>query len=229
MSAAPPIDRPSPNQGPRAAGTPVDMLVVHYTEMASAAAALDWLCDPAARVSAHYLIAEDGTVHALVPEDRRAWHAGVSGWRGITDVNAHSIGIELDNPGHGHGYRDFPEPQIAALIDLCQGILARHPIPARNVIAHSDVAPARKRDPGERFPWARLAAAGIGLWPADGSTAAPATDVAAQLAAYGYGVSDAPLDAVITAFQRHFRPARVDGVADAETMARLAAVLALTH
>ena len=101
MSAAPPIDRPSPNAGPRAAGTPVDMLVVHYTEMASAAAALDWLCDPAARVSAHYLIAEDGTVHALVPEHRRAWHAGVSAWRGITDVNAHSIGIELDNPGHG--------------------------------------------------------------------------------------------------------------------------------
>lgn len=218
-------NRPSPNHGPRPPGASVDMLVVHYTEMATAEAAIQWLCNPQSRVSAHYLIDEAGGVHAMVGEDRRAWHAGVAHWRGITDVNAHSIGIELANPGHGLGYRDFAEPQITALIALCRGILARHPIPARNVVGHSDVAHSRKRDPGERFPWPRLAAAGIGLWPAETEAAAADADITEMLTAYGYGV-DQPLATVVTAFQRHFRPDRVDGVADAETLGKLRSLLA---
>src|SRR3954467_5121679 len=159
------IDRPSPNHDDRG-GAAIDMLVLHYTGMQTAEPALARLCDPAAKVSAHYTIDEDGTVYAHVPEDRRAWHAGVSHWAGISNVNARSIGIELVNPGHEYGYREFPEAQIAALIELCGGILQRHPIPAARVLGHSDVAPARKEDPGELFPWQRLAKAGIGVWSA---------------------------------------------------------------
>jgi N-acetylmuramoyl-L-alanine amidase len=238
------IDHPSPNHDVRPDGTPVDMLVVHYTGMETGAAALERLCDPAAKVSAHYLVEEDGRVVRLVAEDRRAWHAGVAFWRGHRDVNARSIGIELVNPGHEFGYRDFPPVQIAALEGLTRGILARHPIPARNVVGHSDVAPTRKTDPGERFPWQDLARAGIGLWPKHSSDLLPATlrlepgDVGAAvlkvqrlLGRYGYelkpsGLLDDPTMLVLAAFQRHFRPAQVDGRLDGETIARLEAAVA---
>jgi len=216
------IRTPSPNFGPRK-GVAVDMLVLHYTGMPSAAAALARLCDSAAQVSAHYVIDEDGSVHALVPEDGRAWHAGLSRWRGEGDVNSRSIGIELVNPGHEFGYRAFPEAQIAALAELAAGVCERHPIPARNVVGHSDVAPVRKQDPGELFPWPRLAVAGIGLWPFAGGETAVLPGAKAMLAAYGYDVSD-PV-AAVTAFQRHFRPERVDGVLDAETAGRLACLV----
>lgn len=225
------VERPSPNHGARRDGAPVDMLVLHYTGMTSAAAAIERLRDPRAEVSAHYLIDEFGLVYRLVAEERRAWHAGVACWAGERDINSRSIGIELANPGHDFGYRDFPEAQIAALVELARGILARHPIPPQRVLGHSDVAPHRKIDPGERFPWRRLAAAGIGLWP----DAAPPTDggIAATqraLRAFGYdveatGTMDDRTAGVIGAFQRHFRPARVDGTADRET-AGLAAALA---
>ena len=188
------------------------MLVLHYTGMVGAEAALDRLCDPAAKVSAHYLIDEDGTVFALVPEERRAWHAGVAAWRGNRDVNARSIGIELANPGHEFVYRDFPDSQMVALTALAADILARHPIPSRNVVGHSDVAPDRKLDPGERFDWRRLAANGIGLWPARPST--PNEDPMVLLGEYGYDVSARH---AVAAFQRHFRPGKIDGVLDPET------------
>src|SRR5262249_42163258 len=151
----------------------IDMLVLHYTGMQSAAAAIDRLCDPAAKVSAHYLIEEDGTAWRLVDETRRAFHAGVSFWQGTTDVNSASIGIELVNPGHEWGYRPFPDAQMQTLETLAQEILRRHAIPPDRVVGHSDVAPARKQDPGELFDWRRLADAGIGLWPEEGGRAAP--------------------------------------------------------
>ena len=235
------VERPSPNHDDRR-GQPVSMLVIHYTGMESAEAALARLTDPAAKVSAHYTIDEDGTVYVHVPEDRRAWHAGVSSWRGVTDVNAASIGIELVNPGHEFRYRPFPEAQMVALIALAREIVGRHPIPARNVIGHSDVAPARKTDPGELFDWKRLASAGLGVWP-DGQGAgdfAPlgpgdAGDAVglyqARLGGWGYGLDatgmfDAATEAVTAAFQRHFRPEAVTGQADVETQGRLAALLA---
>jgi len=222
------IDHPSPNHEPRR-GAPVDMLVLHYTGMETGAAALSRLCDPAAKVSAHYLIEEDGRIFALVPEDRRAWHAGLSWWRGEADVNSRSIGVELVNPGHEFGYRPFPAAQIASLSGLARGIVARHPIPARNVVGHSDIAPTRKEDPGELFPWAELAErAGLGLWPCGEPVAPPSPEVvAAGLALYGYDVSDLP--AAITAFQRHFRPWRVDGIADPETCGRLRALVRIAR
>jgi N-acetylmuramoyl-L-alanine amidase len=201
--------------------------------MPSAGAALDRLCDPAAKVSAHYLIDEDGSVFALVPEPARAWHAGVSAWLGEAGLNDRSIGIELVNPGHEWGYRPFPEPQYQACSALCQEIVRRWSIPARRVLAHSDVAPERKQDPGELFDWPRLAAAGVGLWPTGGGGAPrPVATLQAQLAGFGYAVPchgrlDAPTRSVITAFQRHFRPARVDGVADQATLACLDGLLAL--
>ena len=228
-------DYPSPNQDDRPDGTVVDMLLLHYTGMQSAAAALQRLCDPAAEVSVHYLIGEDGGVLGLVPEDRRAWHAGVGAWRGATDLNARSIGIELVNPGHEFGYRPFPEPQMAALETLATEIIARHAIAPARVLGHSDVAPARKQDPGELFDWARLAGRGVGLWPAADFTIsanAPALAPGAQgaavvglklaLAVIGYpieggGVYDPDTVTVVAAFQRHFRPAQVDGIADSET------------
>jgi N-acetylmuramoyl-L-alanine amidase len=213
------LQHPSPNHGPRRRG--VDMLVLHYTGMTSAAAALARMCDPAAEVSAHYLVDEDGTVTQLVAEDRRAWHAGAASWGGVGDVNSCSIGIELQNPGHEHGYRDFPATQIAALTELALGILGRHGIAARRVLGHSDVAPRRKQDPGEKFPWEALAAAGIGAWP-DFSRAAAPGDAAALLAAIGYDTAD--LSAAILAFQRHWRPSCCDGVLDEETARRIAIV-----
>ena len=228
------VDRPSPNHDARPQGQAVDILLLHYTDMASAAAALERLCDPAARVSAHYCIDEDGTVYRLVDEARRAWHAGVSSWAGASDINARSIGVELVNPGHTCGYRPFPAAQMTALSALAKAILARHPIPPGRVLGHSDVAPARKRDPGELFDWRALAAAGIGLWPDAPSPADPAPGIAeiqAQLARFGYAVPrhgrlDDETRAVLAAFQRHFRPAAVTGEPDGETAARLAALLA---
>ena len=223
-----PVERPSPNFDDRPSATPIDMLVLHYTGMESAEAALARLCDAAApganRVSAHYVIDEDGATLSMVDEAARAWHAGVASWRGEADVNGRSIGIELVNPGHEFGYRDFPEAQMAALEELASDILDRHPIPARNVVGHSDVAPGRKTDPGEKFDWTRLAAAGIGLWPGDGDSA-DAVDVPAMLSEYGYDITDEA--AAITAFQRHFYPETLDGRADSGTAGRLRALLDL--
>ncbi len=228
------LDRPSPNHDARPTGQPVDMLLLHYTGMPTAEAALARMCDPAAKASAHYCIDEDGTVLRLVAEDRRAWHAGVASWAGATDINGRSIGIELVNPGHEFGYRPFPEPQMAALIELAKEILSRHPILPARVLGHADVAPARKEDPGELFDWARLAAEGIGLWPADPPATAKPTSIAeAQrlLRSLGYAVpdtgrADEETRAVLRAFQRHFRPAAVTGALDDESFARLAAVVA---
>ncbi|HYS45348.1 MAG TPA: N-acetylmuramoyl-L-alanine amidase, partial [Rhizomicrobium sp.] len=198
-----------------------DMLLLHYTGMPTAREALDRLCDASAKVSAHYTIDEDGTIYAHVPEARRAWHAGLAYWAGATDINSRSIGIELVNPGHEFGYRPFAEDQIAALITLCHGILLRHPIASARVLAHSDVAPARKDDPGELFPWAELAKAGIGLWP----QAVASERGAEALTRYGYD-PNAPQDKMITAFQRHFRPKKLDGQWDSECAGLLASLLA---
>lgn len=216
-------EAPSPNHDARPAGAEVDMLILHYTGMPGGAEALARLRDPAAKVSAHYLVEEDGTVFRLVPEARCAWHAGVSHWRGWTGLNARSIGIEIVNPGHAHGYRPFPAPQMEAVAELCRGILRRHPIPPRQVLGHSDVAPDRKQDPGELFDWQGLALNGVGLWP--GAAGAAAAPPLALLGRIGYR-TDLPLPVLLRAFQRHWRPARVDGEADAGTLARLAAVAA---
>ena len=230
------IERPSPNHDSRA-GRAVDLLLIHYTGMADAAAALARLCDPAAAVSAHYLIDEDGASYRLVDEGLRAWHAGVASWAGATDINHRSVGIELVNPGHEFGYRPFPEGQMAALIDLGRDIVRRHGIPAGRVLGHADVAPTRRRDPGELFDWPALARAGLGLWPAPAEPqpslgpGAAVREVQAALAEIGYGIDvtgdrDDLTRAVVTAFQRHFRPGRVDGRADGETRGRIAAVRA---
>lgn len=228
----------SPNHGDRPADTPVDMLVLHYTGMESEAAALARLCDSEAAVSSHYVVAEDGRILQLVPEDRRAWHAGTGSWRGHDDINARSIGIEIVNGGHDYGLPDFAEAQIEAVIALSRDILQRHPIPGRNVVAHSDTAPGRKMDPGEKFPWRALAAAGVGHWvpPAPmagghflslGDRGEGVARLQALFADYGYGLPitgafDEQTRAVVTAFQRHFRPAVVDGVADRSTLTTLA-------
>ena len=221
------IERPSPNHNARPEGQAVDILLLHYTGMESAEAALARMCDPAAEVSAHYCIDEDGALHVLVPEARRAWHAGRALWAGASDINGRSIGIELVNPGHEFGYRPFPEPQMARLVALAEEILERHPIPPERVLGHSDVAPLRKEDPGELFDWARLAAAGIGLWPEDPPPLAEVpseAEIRAALARFGYGYLEEDLPAVLRAFQRHFRPSAVTGEADAETAARLFAL-----
>ncbi len=222
------IERPSLNHDARSA--PIDMLILHYTGMRTGAEALARLCDPEAKVSAHYMIDEDGTVYHLVDEGRRAWHAGVSYWAGDTNINARSIGIELVNPGHEFGYSPFAEPQIVALMELAKDILRRHAIMPHGVLGHSDVAPARKTDPGELFPWTRLATAGIGLWPdsAAGDEPLEMKTFAAALARFGYGVPPAvntPVETVIAAFQRHFRPRHIDGVADSECATILHALI----
>lgn len=224
-------------------GTPVTMLVLHYTGMRSAQAALDRLADPLAKVSCHYLIDQDGTCTQMVEEAMRAWHAGKSFWRGITDVNASSIGIELVNPGHEFGYVAFPDAQMTALEELCASILTRHAVEPRNVVGHSDVAPLRKQDPGELFDWNRLASKGIGVavpaW-SDQTTSGSAAscqspvqiaELQRKLAAWGYGLeATGELDdltlACISAFQRHFRPRRVDGKADSDTVGVLDQLLA---
>jgi N-acetylmuramoyl-L-alanine amidase len=228
-------ERPSPNHASRGEPPnvrPINMLVLHYTGMASAAAALDRLCDPTARVSSHYLVEEDGTLWRLVPEARRASHAGLSCWQGERDLNWVSIGIEIVNPGHEWGYRPFPEAQMAAVEALCRDVLARHRIPPYRVVGHSDIAPDRKADPGELFDWPRLARAGIGLWPPPRPDAARGrgrgvgvvqrTAALADLARIGYCVSGpATEQIVLAAFQRRFRPQRWDGLLDAETARRL--------
>jgi N-acetylmuramoyl-L-alanine amidase len=193
------INHPSPNFDERPSQTPIDMLVLHYTGMQTGQEALERLYDPEAKVSAHYLIEEDGRIFQLVEESKRAWHAGVSYWRTHTNINARSIGVEIVNPGHDWGYRPFPEAQIQSVITLCQDILSRHPIEPRNVVGHSDVAPTRKTDPGELFPWQRLAENKIGLWPF------PTEVDATTLQDYGYDISD--YEAAITAYRRHFEPA----------------------
>jgi N-acetylmuramoyl-L-alanine amidase len=199
------------------------MLVLHYTGMQSVEAALARLCDKVAKVSAHYVVDEDGTLYTLVDEQNRAWHAGASFWRGATGLNDRSIGIEIANPGHEFGYRPFPPAQMQAVRELCRGILMRWPgIPARNVVAHSDVAPNRKQDPGELFDWRGLAAAGIGLWT---DSFVPPGDLGADLAAIGYDMDLAEAD-VITAFQRHFLPDHLTCVADRQTAGRAAALRA---
>jgi N-acetylmuramoyl-L-alanine amidase len=202
---------------------PISLLVLHYTGMQTGAEALQRLCDPAAKVSAHYLVEEDGRVFSLVDESHRAWHAGVSYWRGIRDVNSASIGIEIVNKGHEWGYHAFPCPQIEAVISLCHAIRSRHMIAPCNVIGHSDVAPERKQDPGELFPWQQLAEHGIGVW-AEPSLPLPSFDFYAALLEYGYDPA-ASRRAVIQAFQRHFRPACLSGEADAECEAILAGLL----
>jgi N-acetylmuramoyl-L-alanine amidase len=239
------VERPSPNWNARPDGAAVDLLILHYTGMPTARAALDRLCDRAAEVSAHYLIDEDGTAYRLVDEAHRAWHAGASTWQGRADVNAFSIGIELVNPGHEWGYRAFPPAQLAACARLARDIVRRHAIPRARVLGHSDVAPARKQDPGELFDWALLARHGVGLWPPDeltaGSDDPPAAArgavggtvaaLQAALAGFGYdcpnsGAFDAATEQAVIAFQRHFRPARVDGRFDGECRRRLAWLLA---
>jgi N-acetylmuramoyl-L-alanine amidase len=196
VSSPQPIQLPSPNCDSRD-GHPIDMLVLHYTGMRSCAAALDRLIDPSAKVSAHYAVDEDGGIWQLVPEEMRAWHAGKSFWRGETNINQRSIGIEIVNPGHEFGYRPFPIAQMQSVIALCKAILSRHTIPERNIVAHSDIAPTRKMDPGELFDWAWLAREGIGEFPFP--TQHPTLQ---DLAAYGYDVSDEK--AVKLAFQRRF-------------------------
>jgi N-acetylmuramoyl-L-alanine amidase len=232
------IPAPSPNFDVRRA--PPDMVLLHYTGMPTGAEALARLCDPAAKVSAHYLVEEDGRVFSLVAEARRAWHAGVSFWKGERDVNAVSIGVELVNPGHEWGYRAFPDAQIDALIALLDEVRGRWTIPDGRILGHSDVAPERKADPGERFPWKRLAEAGHGLWLEPPAAPGPALSLGddgtgvfalqAGLTRLGYdsapsGRFDDHTAAIITAFQRHWRPERVDGVADGETRARLVHLL----
>jgi N-acetylmuramoyl-L-alanine amidase len=234
------LSAPSPNFDARVA--PPDMIILHYTGMVDGPSALARLADPQAKVSAHYLVEEDGRVFALVPEARRAWHAGKSFWRGRTDINAASVGVEIVNPGHELGYRPFPEAQIAALIELVADIRSRWTIPDERILGHSDIAPDRKTDPGELFPWRTLAQAGHGLWVAppaapgaalaEGDTGLGVLALRAGLARLGYdcpvaGGFDDRLAVIVRAFQRHWRPALVDGVADGETRARLMALLRL--
>jgi N-acetylmuramoyl-L-alanine amidase len=217
------VECPSPNRDARDAA--VDMLVLHYTGMKTADEALARLTDPAAKVSAHYTIGRDGRVYRHVPEDARAWHAGVSYWAGARNINSRSIGIELVNPGHEFGYIPFTDEQIAALIDIAQEIMARHEILPARVVGHSDIAPARKQDPGELFPWKTLSEYGIGLWPQASVQTAPQN----ALAQFGYGLQPdvewTQRDAVI-AFQRRFRPKKLDGLWDTECALRLAGLLA---
>jgi len=231
---------PSPNHDERMLAT--DILLLHYTGMTSTAAAIGRLCDPASRVSSHYVVDEDGKVLQLVPEARRAWHAGQSSWQGESDINSRSIGIEIANPGHSFGYPDFPQAQIVAVIALCRDIVTRHRIRADRVLAHSDVAPQRKLDPGEKFPWAELHRAGVGAWIAPspispgaglgpGDCGPEIANLQAALRDYGYGIAatgvyDELTQAVVMAFQRHFRTDCIDGRADRSTIETLQALLA---
>ena len=230
--------QPSRNFGPRrGAGRPT-MLLLHYTGVASAGGAIDWLSRTESKVSAHYVVDEAGRITQLVAEEMRAWHAGLACWAGETDINSVSIGIEIHNPGHEQGYPDFPEMQIEAVTKLAKDILGRHDIAPARVLAHSDVAPVRKKDPGEKFPWARLAQSGIGHWVTPEPVHPPdkgiATDAAGPLVAevqtllriYGYDIEptggfDPKTEFVVRAFQRHFRPERVDGRIDQSTVTTL--------
>ena len=232
------IEAPSPNFDARTA--PPDMVVLHYTGMPTGEAALARMCDAQARVSAHYMVEEDGRIFRLVPEERRAWHAGKSFWKGETGLNAVSIGIEIVNPGHEFGYRSFPDPQVAALVELLGDVRERWDIPDRRILGHADVAPDRKEDPGELFPWRTLAHAGHGLWAESGAApGAPLSEgdegagvfaLQAGLTRLGYdcapsGKFDAQTKTVVVAFQRHWLQTRWDGIADGETRARLVSLL----
>jgi N-acetylmuramoyl-L-alanine amidase len=233
--------RVSPNFGPRVGVSRPDMIVLHYTGMKTGTAAETWLCAPESQVSSHYLVHEDGRLVQMVRESDRAWHAGKSFWRGVTDINSHSVGIEIVNPGHEFGYRGFPRRQIAAVIELCKGIIARHSVPPQRVLAHSDVAPGRKLDPGERFPWRKLAETGIGHFVAParsggkpvlgpGDSGAAVEELQSMLSLYGYmiditGVFDQQTGVVVAAFQQHFRQRRVDGLADRSTVDTLRRLL----
>lgn len=264
--------RPSPNFGERRGrwvdGRP-DLLLLHYTGMpagrgmSAAERAVRWLTTPVSEVSAHYVVDVDGSITQLVAENRRAWHAGRSSWAGESDINSASIGIEIAHPGHWWdlaampdrdssdpvevhpGYAEFSAPQVAAVIALAHDILARHGIAARRVLAHSDVAPGRKRDPGEKFPWALLAAAGVGVWVSPepitvdarvfgpGEVSPPVAALQAMLADWGYGLAvdgryGSQTRDVVEAFQRHFRPEKVDGIADRSTLVTLRRLLAET-
>jgi N-acetylmuramoyl-L-alanine amidase len=229
---------PSPTHDERKDGRAPDIILLHYTGMPSAQEALDRLCDPESKVSSHYFVFEDGRIVQLVQEGRRAWHAGVSRWEGETDINSSSIGVEIANPGHDFGYPDFPTRQIAAVIALCKGIIARRGINPERVLAHSDVAPSRKQDPGEKFPWRLLANSGVGEWVtpsrlsdngptfALGEESNDVRGLQSALADFGYGVPvhgifDKATRDVVMAFQRHFRPAKVDGIADRSTLRTL--------
>ncbi|MGI9475283.1 MAG: N-acetylmuramoyl-L-alanine amidase [Hyphomicrobiaceae bacterium] len=235
----------SPNIGARRGTSKPRLLVLHYTGLETAKRSIDVLCDPACEVSCHYLIDDDGRVTQMVSEADRAWHAGKSFWRGEKDINSHSVGIEIQNPGHAHGYPDFPDTQMAAVERLALDIIARHGMAADNVLAHSDIAPQRKIDPGEKFDWRRLNRTGVGHWvaPCDLGEAlaldrfdAETPDARVRtcqelLAQYGYDIAthgrlDAATGRVISAFQRHFRPARVDGLPDDSTIATLRALSA---
>jgi len=232
---------PSPNHGARVGERLPDMIVLHYTGMPEPQGALEWLCSPQSKVSAHYYVFEDGRILQCVPEILRAWHAGESFWANETDINSCSIGIEIANGGHDHGYPDFPPRQIAAVTALCRSIVKRWQIPAERVLAHSDIAPGRKKDPGEKFPWRVLHGSGVGYWiepvpivPGPDFSVGDRGDVITSLqnllAEYGYRVplngefDEATRDAV-AAFQRHFRPTRVDGVVDSSTLMTLQALL----
>jgi N-acetylmuramoyl-L-alanine amidase len=220
-------DLPSPNVDERPGGAAsVNMLMLHYTGMQSAQAAIDRLRDRDAKVSSHYVVDEDGTVLRLVPEAMRAFHAGISFWRGRRVLNDVSIGIEIVNPGHEWGYRPFPAAQMAAVQALCLEILGRHAIPACNVVGHSDVAPNRKQDPGELFDWRGLAASGIGLWVEAPEAEPDEAAAVAALTTIGY-TTEFSLDIVLTAFQRHFCPETVSGKLDGRTAGRLAALAAI--
>ena len=234
------IEAPSPNFDARTA--PPEILVLHYTGMKTGPEALDRLRDPEAKVSSHYMVEEDGRIFRLVPEERRAWHAGVSYWKGARNINGVSIGVEIVNPGHEFGYRPFPDAQIAALIALIGEIRGRWRIGDDRIVGHSDVAPERKDDPGELFPWKRIAEAGHGLWadapPAPGEPLAEGAEgvgvfaLQAGFTRLGYdlppsGKFDAATKAVVVAFQQHWRQDKVDGVADGKTRAQLMALLRL--
>jgi len=221
------IDAPSPNFNER--GRDVDMIILHYTGMQTGAEAIARLRDKQAKVSAHYVVEENGDVYRLVAEEERAWHAGVSAWKGDFDINARSIGIEIVNPGHEFGYRAFPDDQIDAVVALIKGVATRHAIAPAMVLGHSDVAPRRKEDPGEKFPWSRLAAEDLALSPYEGD-AAEARNVSygealAALAAIGYDAPQGDHAAALLAFQRRFCPASLGQGFDARTKAALMAVL----
>jgi N-acetylmuramoyl-L-alanine amidase len=230
---------PSPNIEPRRGGVHPDILLLHYTGMASCAKAIAWLADTRSAVSCHYVIDVDGAITQMVAEDMRAWHAGAGSWGGDADVNSRSIGIEIHNPGHDQGYPEFPAAQMRAVSRLCRDIIARWSIDKRRVLGHSDTAPQRKNDPGEKFDWKGLAADGVGHWvepaPITPSTGAATPDQIARaqrlLADYGYGIAatgliDPATTAVLRAFQRHFRPALVDGQLDASTLDTLERLIA---